>query len=121
MNDLKDELSNHNLSLYRKALQHWDTLLAEWIVYFNPRYDPSDLATFLRELIKRITTFDPIFAFCSKKVYNTSQQMASALKYSAVKKKKQDDELLKTFHIEVLNNHKAGIVLALKKIFDSDV
>ena len=86
--NLKDEQSHHNLAIYRKALQYWDTSLAGWIVYFDPRCNPSDLASFLTDPIKKITKFDSIFTFRGKRVYNGSQKQAAALKWLVVKKKK---------------------------------
>ena len=88
MDDLRDELANHNLAIYKKALQHWDTSLAGWIVYFDHKCDPLDLAIFLTESIKEVTKFNPIFTFRSKRVYNGSQKQANAPKQSVVKKKK---------------------------------
>ena len=114
MDDLKDELENYNLAIYKKSLQHWDTSFAGWVVYFDHESDPSDLVSFLSDPIKKITKFDPTFAFRSKKVYNGSQKRNAAPKRSIVTKKKNDNDF-KAFHAEVLNDHKVGIVCALKK------
>ena len=70
ISDIKDELSNNNFTIFRKALQHWDTSLAGWIVYFNPRNNPNNLVIFLTDQIKKLINAEPIFAFRSKKVFN---------------------------------------------------
>ena len=75
---------------------------------------------FLIESIKKIVKFDLIFAFRAKRVYNGSKKLETKPKNSLIKKKKKEEELLKDFYVKVLNEHKAKVVLALKKIFESE-
>ena len=118
ISDIKDELSNHNFTVFKKALQHWDTSLAGWIVYFDPRNNPNDLVMFLTDQIKKLIKVEPIFAFRSKKVFN-GNSASPAPKRSIIKKKNDTEGFHKAFHVETLNDQKAAIVSALRKIFAS--
>ena len=75
--DLKDELLYINFAIYHKVLQHWNILVAGWIIYFDPRCDPKDLAIFLSDPIKKMIKFDSIFAFKAKKftIVATNQRL----------------------------------------------
>jgi len=118
--DLKDELLYINFAIYSKVLKYWDTSVARWIIYFDPRYNLKDLAIFLSDSIKKIVKFNPIFTFRAKRVYNSSNKSETKPKKSLIKKKKKKEELLKAFYIEDLNKHKGEVVSALKKIFESE-
>ena len=60
---MKNKLSTNNLAMYKKSLQHWDTLLAGWIEYFDLRYNSSDLASFLKDTIKKSSKLTPSLHF----------------------------------------------------------
>ena len=51
------------IQLSIKSLQNWDTSLAGWIAYFNPSYDPGNLASFLKDPIKKSLKLTPSFHF----------------------------------------------------------
>ena len=116
ISDIKDELSNHNFTIFRKALQCWDASLAGWIVCFDPRSNPNDLVMFLTDQIKKLIKAEPIFAFRIKKAFNGNSS-PPAPKRSIIKKKNDPEGFHKAFHAETLNEQKAAIASALKKIF----
>ena len=87
-------------------------------MHFDAQCNPSGLAMFLKDVIKRRIKAEPVFTFRDKKVFHGNSSI-SGLKRSIIKKKKEADRLQKVFHVEVLNDQKVKIISALKKIFTS--
>ena len=109
MDDLKEELSNYSFTIYKQILQHWDITQGGWIVYFDLRNNLSDLIDYLSNIIKKKVNFDPIFAFKSKRVFNSSQDKEDSKGKQSLNKKKY--KKYKAFYLEVLSIQKVTITL----------
>ena len=69
MDDLIEKLYNYNLSVWKKSLEHWCVSSAGFIVYFDPKNDPKDLALLLAEPIEKNIKNDTVFALKIKKIW----------------------------------------------------
>ena len=78
LHDLREELFYANLSIHRKSLQHWDTSIVGWVVFFDPCGDATILTEHPVHTVKTIVKFEPIFAFKWRKIYNDSTGKSTA-------------------------------------------
>ena len=98
MDDLRDELSACKFSIFKKALQHWDTSNAGLIVHFDHKNKLKELTLFLAEPIKNIVKYDPVFSFERKKICTRFKIKGEKLHTrSFTKNKKEAEELHKAF------------------------
>ena len=121
ISNIEDKLSNYCLAIQKKTLQHQNTSSSGWLVYFDPRCNPKHLTQFLKDPLKRFTKDEPIIAFRSIKVFNSNKKTTTGLKHLILKKKKEKEDFLKAFYIELLNEQKAILISAFKKISVSDI
>ena len=89
LDDLREELSHANFSIYKQSLQHWDVSLAGWVVYFDPRGEAKCLTECLMPAARQIVSHEPMFAFKFRKIYNGPTDFSTEKR--TIRKKKNYD------------------------------
>ena len=67
LDDVREEISHANFFIFRQSLQDWDTLIACWVFFFDPRGDAKILTEHLLPAVKTIAKFEPNFTLVTER------------------------------------------------------
>ena len=81
IDDLREELSYTNFTIYNQKMQHQEMSLVGWEFYFEPRGDAKTLRERLVPVVKKIVKFDLVFVFKARRIFNGTTEPARHKKY----------------------------------------